>query len=70
MGLVRPCGCGSGEFVLCRASATCRFPCLQVIVLSFRGEMREALTFRGVGEALAESVELTVKTGPGGAGDR
>ena len=46
MGLVRPCGCGPGEFGLCRTRVICRFPYLQVIVLGFREEVCEDLAFR------------------------
>ena len=53
MGLVRPCGCGPGEFGLCRALVICRFSYLQVIGLGLREEVHEDLKFqrrrRGVG---------------------
>ena len=54
MGLVRPCGCGPGEFGLCRTPVICRFAYSQVIGLGFHDEVLEDLTFRrywrGVGQ--------------------
>ena len=44
-GLVRPCGCGPGEFGLCRARVICRFPYSQVIGLGFHEEVCEDLAF-------------------------
>ena len=46
VGLVRPCGSGSGESGLGRTRVICRFSYLQLFVLCFREELCEDLTFR------------------------
>ena len=49
MGLVRPCGCGPGEFGLCRARVVCRFPYSPILAVGYREEVCVRRCRKGVG---------------------